>query len=76
MTSCFKDQEEDEEPGSKGSFLQIFLSFPSETMQEIHNHQVWKVELGKGLTAEPWATECLLCHSAIRDIGVQEEIEE
>lgn len=58
------------------AFLQTFLPFPSETMQVIHNHQVWEVEFRKGLTAEPWATECLLCHSAIRDIRVQEQIEE
>lgn len=28
-----------------------------ETTQERHSRQAWEVELGKGLTAEPWATE-------------------
>lgn len=33
------------------------LLFFRETTQETHSRQAWEVELGKGLTAEPWATE-------------------
>lgn len=33
------------------------LSFFRETTQETLSRQAWEVELGKGLTAEPWATE-------------------
>lgn len=33
------------------------LSFLREMTLERHSSQAWGVELGKGLTAEPWATK-------------------
>lgn len=69
------DEEANENQRSQVSFGRCSPQFPVRQSGETQRHQAWEVELWKGLTAEPWATECILYRCAMRDRTVLVQIE-
>lgn len=73
MYGCMKDRGENEdkelyeEQGRKGSEGRQSFHFPGRRCRRHTAIRLGKLSLEKDLTAELWATEGILCHSAMRE---------